>query len=362
VRFFVAAILAILTLSGRNLGAQPPEVEQAAGGRPASFPERIWAACDFELLRHDVLWGGSLETENIPLYPANSAAVAAREIAPGVSLLNVLFSAYPRAEAATQVYFRYYIEGADRLELRLWNLDRGGWHRITLTGLRQGVWAEATADFLNVDCDSGGWPIRSGERVSELAFVVHGGGRLLVDDIICFSAGSPNDSPPEKFPRRVVMAWGFDPLDYYHPWTHTDYRVNHEHESLFRNWGAAEGLGEDGKGFKRVRLIIDPPQHVGEHTRARYRYYLENVRRVQSMIFDLSDGDNRHLGLEGLPQGSWLTQTLDFTTDGIKNDGNQTPFEAGSLVDDLFFLAWPSDSGKPYSLLLDDIVLYDAYE
>jgi hypothetical protein len=342
-----------------DLAARPKEI--AAGGRPAAFPERIWAACDFELLRHDVVWSGTLEKKDIPDYPANGSAVRAREITPGVSSLNVLFTRYPRAEASGKVYFRYRLENAGTIEVRLYNLDRGGWHRAEITGLTAGGWSEATAGFFDIDCDTGGGPLRSGERVSEVTFVVHGGG-LLVDDVICFTEGSANVRPGQKFPRRVIAVWGFDPLDYYHPWTHTDYRVNHTHESLFRTWGAAEGLDRDGKGFKRVRLVIDPPQRVGGHTRARYRYYLDNIRRVQPMIFDLTDEDNRHIGLEGLPQRRWLSQTLDFTADGIRNDGNQTPFKAGNRVDDLFFLAWPGDTEKPYTLLLDDIVLYDAYE
>ena len=77
------------------------------------------------------------------------------------------------------------------------------------------------------------------------------------------------------------------------------------------------------------------------------------------MIFDLTDRDNRHIVLANPVQGAWQQATLDFTADGKKNNGDQTPFEPGSLVDDIFFMAWPVNGGQ-VELLIDDLVLYDA--
>ncbi len=362
-RFFTVFAIALLIGSCAAPGSQNLPPSQAAGPRPEVFPQRIWAASDFELLRKDVLWGGRAELENIPVYPANRHAVASREIAPNLSALNVIFATYPRAESASKVYFRYYLSGDSPLEVRLFNQSRQAWHRLSVSGLERGRWAEATVDFSAVGDDSGGGPITSGERVSEAMLVLHGPGFFIVDDIICFAGEEePGQGARQKFPRRVIAIWGFDPVEYYHPWTHTDYRVNHKHASLPCNWGVAEGLDTKGKGVKRIRLIIDPPQQVGENTRVRYNYLLDNVRRLQPMIFDLTDRDNRHVGLEDGPQGQWLTGTIDFTVDGIKNDGDQTEFEAGSLVDDLFYLVWPQDEGREFTLLVDDVVLFDAYE
>lgn len=357
----MAALLVLLAGCGKPKQQNLPS-PQVAEARPELFPERIWAACDFELLRNDVVWSARHEGENVPPYPANNFAAAARELAPGVSSLSVIFTRYPRAEAGSKVYFRYYLGGEGQLELRLFNQDRQAWHRLTLTGLARGEWAEAAADFGEVGDERGGGPLESGERVSEAAFVLHGDGELLIDDIICFAGGSRADGAREKFPRRVIALWGFDPVESYHPWTHADFRVNHKHESLSRGWGAGEALDREQRGVKRIRLIIDPPQQVGEHSRLRYNCWLENVRRVQPMIFDLTDMDNRHVGLEHQPQGEWFTETVDFTADGIRNDGNQTPFEAGSRVDDIFYLAWPADEAAEFTLLVDDVVLYDAYE
>ncbi len=360
-RFFTVVAIVLSAgscgLSGpRNM---PPARE--AGPRPEAFPQRIWAACDFELLRKDVLWGARTERDNIPAYPANRFAAAARETAPGVRALNVIFTSYPRVEAGSKLYFRYYLSGEGKLEVRLFNQSRQAWHRLRVTGLVRGRWAEATVDFGAAGDDAGGGPLESGERVSEAMLVLHGPGDFMIDDLICF-AGEVRDGERQKFPRRVIAVWGFDPVEYYHPWTHTDFRVNRKHSSLPHGWGAAEGLDTAGRGIKRIRLIIDPPQQVGSSTRVRYNYWLDNVGRLQPMIFDLTDSDNRHVVLNRQPRNRWLTGTLDFTRDGIRNDGNRTPFEAGSLVDDLFFLAWPADSSAEFTLMVDDVVLYDAYE
>ena len=61
----------------------------------------------------------------------------------------------------------------------------------------------------------------------------------------------------------------------------------------------------------------------------------------------------------GLEQGAWKTLYLDFTRDAKRNDGGDTPFAAGHLVDDLFFFVEP-ESGDNVDLHIDEVVLYDA--
>ena len=336
---------------------------QAAGGRPAHFPQRIWAACDFEFSRKDVVWIGHLETENIPSYPGNRWALRARafESSSRQKYLAVKPVSYPRMGGNNQVYFRYFIKGTSSLTLQLFSLDSNGIRQVRLTGLVQGKWSEATADFTQ----AGGEPVSPGERMSDLVLIAapeSGAGQceLVVDDVILFSNdGTGAPIAEEPFPRRVISVWGFNPVEEYHPWTHTDYQILHRGDHLENDWGVCRALLKEGGKLKRIRLIIDPPQEVGESTRIRFRYYVKGAARVQAMIFDLTDRDNRHIVLEAPVQESWQTVTLDFTAHGIKNNGNQKPFESGSLVDDIFFLAWPVQ-GEEAELLVDDLVLYDA--
>ncbi|MBW1696443.1 MAG: hypothetical protein JRK26_06565 [Deltaproteobacteria bacterium] len=336
---------------------------QAAGARPAHFPQRIWAACDFELSRKDVVWIGHPEKKNIPAYPGNRSALRARAFESGgrPKYLAIKPVSCPRMGKENRVCFRYFIKGAHSLTLQLFSLDSNRIRQVRLTGLVPGEWSEATADFTQ----AGGGPVSPGERMNDLVIIAapEGGAgecELVVDDVILFS--NDNEDVPiaeEPFPRRVISVWGFDPVEEYHPWTHTDYQILRKGDHLENDWGACRALQKEAERFKRIRLIIDPPQAVGESTRLRFRYYARGAARVQAMIFDLTDRDNRHIVLENPVQETWQTVTLDFTAHGIKNNGNQTPFEPGSLVDDIFFLAWPAP-GKEVELLIDDLVLYDA--
>ena len=126
-------------------------------------------------------------------------------------------------------------------------------------------------------------------------------------------------------------------------------------------WGVARAVPrKEGKG-KWIRLEIRPPRPVGARTKLRFRYHLTGASAMTVQVFDATDQDNRHVRLKGLKQGAWATQYVDFTADGKKNDGKQTPFAAGHKVDDLFFFVEP-DGGKDVELLIDEVVLYDAGE
>ena len=113
---------------------------------------------------------------------------------------------------------------------------------------------------------------------------------------------------------------------------------------------------EDGKD-KLVQLQITPPKAVGARTRLRFRYHLTGASAMQVQIFDLTDMDNRHVRLRDLAQGEWTFVHVDFTRDGKRNYGSDTPFAAGHQVDDIFFFVDPGAE-----LLIDEVVLYDGGE
>jgi hypothetical protein len=64
----------------QSVDVSPLRLVTANAMRPAHFPHRIWAACDFEARLPDYAWFGPAETNNIPKYPGNRTAlgVAAR--------------------------------------------------------------------------------------------------------------------------------------------------------------------------------------------------------------------------------------------------------------------------------------------
>ena len=66
--------------------------------------------------------------------------------------------------------------------------------------------------------------------------------------------------------------------------------------------------------------------------------------------------------LRGLRRDSWQAASVNLTRDGRKNDGNQTVFAAGHLVDDLFFFVEPAAGGGEVELMVEDVVLFDAWK
>ena len=128
-------------------------------------------------------------------------------------------------------------------------------------------------------------------------------------------------------------------------------------------WGAARAVPrKDGKG-KWIQIKIEPPRPVGARTKLRFRYHLSGAASLTAQIFDLTDGDNRHvrLGRDTLKERAWTTTHVDFTRDGRRNDGSSAPFAAGHVVDDLFFFVEPAGAGE-VDFLVDEVVLYDAGE
>jgi hypothetical protein len=77
-------------------------------------------------------------------------------------------------------------------------------------------------------------------------------------------------------------------------------------------------------------------------------------------VFDATVQDNRHIRLNNLKQEKWTTLYLDFTRDSRRNDGTlNSPFNAGNLVDDLFFFV-EGEGAKSATLFVDEVVLFDA--
>jgi hypothetical protein len=69
--------------------------------------------------------------------------------------------------------------------------------------------------------------------------------------------------------------------------------------------------------------------------------------------------DNRHIRLDNLKQGQWTTLSR-LARDSRRNDGTaNSPFAAGNLVDDLFFLV-EGEGARTAALFVDEVVLFDA--
>ncbi len=361
-------VTALLLAADPEPGSKPRGVVQADETRPKTFPHRIWAACDFEGRTPDYAWFGPPETANVPSYPGNATALGVKEKWYGnVSALMTGINPVPgpRMGKVNKLYLRYYLKGATEATFQYFSLTREDNNHVRVTGLTEGKWSELTVNFTR-DArrnDGSAEPFAEGERMDDFKVFV---GKpkdgkeyeLFLDDVILFADDPKAPAEEEPFPNRVIFLAAFDtgPKEKYWP---GDFEIVEKDLPADSYWRVARAVPrKEGKG-KWVRLQVDPPRPVGEHTKLRFRYHLTGASALTVQAFDATDKDNRHVRLKDLKQGEWRTVYVDFTKDGRRNDGKDTPFAAGHKVDDLFFLAEP-DGQEPVQLLVDEVVLFDA--
>lgn len=330
-------------------------------GRPDRFPRRIWAACDFEQHRQDVVWIGSAETANIPQYPGNTTACRARQFGKGTELFMAVKPVPPpRTNQSNGIYFRYYCEAVSSVTIEL-IIGNGKSSRIVVDDPVNGEWSELWANIVIEHGDAS-----NGEYVLSDIVIIADCTKsavksfFLIDDIICFSNDPAlSEAPDEPFPRRVIGVWQFDVFDDYHPWTKNHYAIVRHDNRLPNDWGVARSVKHPVKDYQWIRLIIEPLQAVGECTKLSFRYFQRNAQMLQVMIFDATVQDNRYIRLDDPVLDVWTTAVLNFTRDGIYNSGNRTLFKPGNRLDDIFF--FPGfELCEGTELLIDDVVLYDA--
>jgi hypothetical protein len=338
--------------------------------RPATFPHRIWAACDFEWTSTDYGWFGLGETNQVPRYPGNRTALRARpgpyERASAIMAgLNPVPG--PRMGKENGLFLRYFLQGGSQATFQHFSLTReDNWH-IPVTGLVTNRWAEIALNFTR-DArrnDGSAEPFAEGERMDDFKLMAGTPAdaaryTLLIDDVIFFANDSAQPPEPEPFPNRVMLLAAFDtgPKEKYWP---GEFLIE-ENPPAGAWWRAARSVPRKSDGAQMVVLPIAPPRPVGAHTKVRFRFHLTGATSLIVQIFDATVQDNRHVRLENLPPGQWTTRYVDFTRDARRNDGTpnvQSPLAAGNLVDDLFFFV-DGPGARNAVLHLDEVVLFDA--
>jgi hypothetical protein len=373
---FAVAVFAKAATLGQGTAEDPKPrrrgFARAEVKRPASFPHRIWAACDFEGRNPDYAWFGPPETKNIPRYPGNATALGVGKRPYGnISALMTGINPVPgpMMGKVNKLYLRYFLTGTTEATFQYFSLSRNDNNHIHVSGLDEGKWSEVTLNFTRDAArnDGSAEAFKEGERMDDFKMFVgkpKDGKKyeLFLDDVIFF-AEDPT-LPPEKepFPNRVIFLAAFDtgttPKEKAKYWP-GDFELVTRALPADSYWGVAKAVPQKGGNGKWVRLKIAPPRPVGAHTKLRFRYHLTGASAMTAQVFDATDQDNRNVRLKGLRQGAWTTQYVDFTRDGKRNDGKDTPFAAGHKVDDLFFFVEP-EAGKKVELLIDEVVLYDA--
>jgi hypothetical protein len=353
--------------------AQPAEVARTPGqitasvARPAHFPHRIWAACDFEGRTPDYAWFGPAETNNIPKYPGNATALGVSS-RPNQNFSGVMTGINPvpgpRMGKENHLFLRYFLRGATNATFQHFSLTTEANQHINVAGLTEGKWTELDLNFTRDARRNDGSPktFGDGERMDDFKVFVGkpaDGAKyeLFLDDVIFYANDPALPAEKEPFPNRVIFLAAFDtgPKEKYWP---GDFEIV-EQPPARGYWRAAKAVPrKDGKAVM-VRLQIEPPRPVGAHTKLRFRYHLTGASAMTVQTFDATVQDNRHVNLRDLKTGEWTTTYVDFTRDSRRNDGTRDTFRPGNKVDDLFFFVTP-DAGKEATLFVDEVLLFDA--
>ncbi|MBY0232584.1 MAG: hypothetical protein K2W96_25165 [Gemmataceae bacterium] len=342
---------------------------KADASRPARFPGRIWAACDFECRTPDYAWFGPAETKNIPAYPGNKTALGVKEkpykdFAALMTGINPVPG--PMMGKRNKMHCRYFLKGGTEATFQHFSLTVEDNHHIRVSGLTEGKWSDLTLDFTRDAArnDGSARAFQRGERMDDLKVFV---GKpkdgkdyaVFLDDIVFFDDDPDLPKETEPFPRRVIFHAAFD--------TGTDARSKAKYwpgdfdlatKGTPKDswWGVARAVPHAPTKGKRVRLQLTPNRRVGARTKLRFRYHLRGADAMTVQMFDATDQDNRRIAMKGLKEGEWRWAILDFTKDAKRNDGKDTPFAAGHEVDDLFFFV----KGEKAELHLDEVTLFDA--
>ena len=367
---FRLALMDVLLAEDNPPVAELPRGQaEALHRRPRHFPHRIWAACDFEGQTPDYAWFGPPQQDNIPDYPGNTTALGAgerpyRDFSALMTGINPVPG--PRMGKVNGLFLRYWLRGGTEATFQHFSLTSEDNQHVRVSGLRADEWSELTIDFTGRAArnDGSAQVFQEGERMDDFKIFVGkpDDGReydLAIDDAIFF-ANDPALAPePEPFPRRVIFLAAFDTGEPQRYWPGAFELADRElPEGTY--WRAERAVPRsDGEPGHWIRLQIEPPRPVGARTKLRFRYHLTGAQRLTMQVFDATDQDNRHVRLDDLVEGAWTTQYVDFTQDGRRNDGSDTPFAAGHMVDDLFFFVEP-DGDANAELFVDEVVVYDA--
>jgi hypothetical protein len=339
---------------------------EAEIGRPKTFPHRIWAACDFEGRTPNYGWFGPTETTNIPKYPGNVTALAARPkpyktYAARMTGVNPVPG--PRMGTTNFLCIRYFLKGKPKAKFQHYSLTRGDNNNIIVKGLTLNKWSQVTMNFTR-DArrnDGSKEAFAKGERMDDLKVYV---GKpddgveyhLILDDIIFFSMEP--DLPPEKepFPNRVIFLAAFDTGDKETYWPGNFELVQSPVPDSY--WRAAKSIALTGGG-KEVRIDIKPDRPLGAHTKIRFRYHAANTETLKVKLFNATQKTFYTVPVKELKQKKWIFNYLDFTKNGKRDDGKKPALKPLDKVNKIEFIAEPVKE-KTAELYIDEVVLFDA--
>jgi hypothetical protein len=180
------------------------------------MPNRVHVFEDYETDIEKRWWlSGKAESLNVPpgSKQANRAVLTqdfdGQMGDPKRMYAAVIFNPVPGSPMGKnpRLSFRYFLKGTDVLKVQIYSLS---YHRfLTLTGLSQDSWQEATVDMTAARRpDGSGGPLSEGERIDDIQFYTDPRAELLIDDIVLHDEAGADENRP--FPKRILFTGWFD--------------------------------------------------------------------------------------------------------------------------------------------------------
>jgi hypothetical protein len=164
---------------------------------------------------------------------------------------------------------------------------------------------------------------------------------------------------PKHFPHRIWAACDFENRTPNYGWFGPA-----ETNNFPRYPGNATALGAGPRPYQNVSAIMTginpvPGPRMGKVNYLYLRYYLVGATEATFQHFSLTSNDNNHIRMTGLVEGRWSEVTMNFTRDGLRNDGTPgVPFKEGERMDDLKIFAGKPQDAKRHELLIDDVIFF----
>jgi inosine-uridine nucleoside N-ribohydrolase len=155
--------------------------DAASASERRPFPKRILFTAGFDSGKQGKEWPGSFEIVPQKGYFWHAAKSVANPDT-GLPWIRLGLRGDRSVGDATSLRFRYRVTGADAVQIVLGNHTTKTAHEVTLKGLAQDTWSEATVSFSEAAPRS---PAR-GDLVDEIQWRLPQGAELLVDDVVLF--------------------------------------------------------------------------------------------------------------------------------------------------------------------------------
>jgi inosine-uridine nucleoside N-ribohydrolase len=167
--------------------------DAAAPEEKRPFPKRFLFTGWFDTGKQGKEWPGTFDIVPDKGYFRSAARSVTNEKL-GMPWIRLHLRGERTLGDATQLFFRYKLEGADSMKVLLVNRTQQDTHVVELKSLKKGEWAPATVDFSTDSkrgAGSAGKP-KAGDKVDEIHFLLPKGAELLIDDVLLYE---PGDQP-----------------------------------------------------------------------------------------------------------------------------------------------------------------------